>query len=330
MNDPETIVCQVCPHKCKVKAGASGICGVRTNTGNGTITLASYGYVSGYNTDPIEKKPLYHYYPGSVILSIGSYGCNFRCDCCQNFAISQGFDPTAGRKMTPDEIVADALKIPGNTGIAFTYNEPIVWFEFMRDIALKAKSARLKTVMVSNGYVSKEILQEIISFIDAFNIDLKYYNDANYRKYTGGTLNPVLETISAIATANRHLEITTLVIPTLNDSLTEIENISSWIADHAGADTPLHLSRYFPAFRRSTPATKEASLAELYDRVSRNLSFVYAGNAPSLGHSDTICPDCGTIVTKRTGYSTKHLSVTRDGKCGKCLREIYSAFTSPS
>jgi pyruvate formate lyase activating enzyme len=324
-----TAICTICPHNCHIRQGATGICGVRINQGNGEVTLASYGSVSGYGTDPIEKKPLYHFYPGTVILSVGSYGCNLRCDFCQNCSISQEFDISSGRLMTPESIVADALRIPGNTGIAFTYNEPVVWFEFLRDTALKAREEGLKTVMVSNGYASSATISEAITFIDAFNIDLKFFSDKSYKRFTGGTMAPVLRSICDIAQAGRHLEITTLVIPTLNDTPGEIGKMASWIVSETGRETPLHLSRYFPAYRRTTPGTAPEALAELHAVASGHLSYVYAGNAPSLQLSDTICPECGTITAERRGYTTKLMNLTPEGRCKRCNREVFRYLTSP-
>lgn len=323
----ENAVCGICPHNCSLESGATGICGVRKNVGNGMVEPVHYGVVSGYSADPMEKKPLYHYYPGSVILSVGSYGCNLKCDFCQNYSISQEFSVPQGRNISPDTIVEDALKIKNNTGIAFTYNEPVVWSEYMRDIALKARDAGLTTVMVSNGYVNQAPLKEMISYIDAFNIDLKFFSDESYRKYAGGTLNPVLKSISAIANAGRHLEITTLVIPGLNDSAVEMAALTAWIASETGKDTPFHISRYFPNFRRKTESTDPPKISELHKVASENLSFVYAGNLATNTLSDTYCPKCGTRVTRRSGYNTELISITSEGNCAKCGRKIYKNLT---
>jgi pyruvate formate lyase activating enzyme len=320
-------VCGICPHNCSLKPGATGICGVRKNGGNGQVVPTHYGIVSGYAFDPIEKKPLYHFFPRSVILSVGSYGCNLKCDFCQNFSISQEFSVPQGRKLLPADIVQDALKVENNTGIAFTYNEPVVWPEYMRDIAVMAKNAGLRTVMVSNGYVNPAALREMISYIDAFNIDLKFFSNESYKKYAGGTLDPVLKSISAIAEAGRHLEITTLVIPQLNDSAGEMKAITSWIASETGKDTPFHISRYFPVYRRKTERTDPSKIDELHLIASENLSFVYAGNLANTTLSDTYCPDCGTRITSRNGYITEHIGITSDGNCANCERKIYNYLT---
>ena len=322
--------CLVCPHQCRIAPGSSGICGVRHNTGNGMVEPATYGVVSGYGSDPIEKKPLYHFHPGTSILSVGSYGCNLRCDFCQNHSISSTSGNPTGPVMSPRKIVDDALQILNNTGIAFTYNEPVVWIEFMVKVAETARASGLNTVMVSNGYVNREPLHHLLQFIDAFNIDLKFFSDENYKKFTGGTLAPVLRSIGQIAEAGRHLEITTLVIPGLNDTEEEMDSISAWIAERCGKDTPLHISRYHPAHKRTTPATPISKLAALHRVASGNLSFVYVGNAPGLRLSDTICPDCGTKVTERDGYYSELKNLTPEGKCSNCGKIIYSRFTYPS
>jgi pyruvate formate lyase activating enzyme len=231
--------------------------------------------------------------------------------------------------MTPDSIVADAMSIPGNVGVAFTYNEPIVWFEFMRDTALRARQNGLKTIMVSNGYASRTTIREAITFIDAFNIDLKFFSNKSYKDFTGGTLDTVLSSICDIAQAGLHLEITTLIIPTLNDTTEEIGRMASWIASETGRETPLHLSRYFPAYKRDTPGTPVNILTELHAAASGHLSFVYAGNAPSLNLSDTVCPVCGTKVAERKSYITNLINLTRNGRCHNCDSKIFNYLTSP-
>lgn len=326
----EVCHCRVCPHNCRLSRGMSGICRVRQNRGNNKIELISYGLLSSVATDPIEKKPLYHFFPGFRILSLGSFGCNLRCDFCQNYSISSPSEIRDGKRTRPAEIVEYALSLSRNAGIAFTYNEPVVWIEYVYDTAVLAHEAGLKTVMVSNGYINKGPLNDLLSVIDAFNIDLKFFNNGSYRKYSGATLKPVLDTLTAIASSGSHLEITSLIIPGVNDSEEEIAAMASWIADECGKDTPFHLSGYRPAFRRSTPPTSPEALSCLHKTASSILSFVYVGNAPSLRLSDTICPDCHSTVTVRTGYATRHLAITNEGNCGKCGRSIYLPSNLPS
>jgi len=323
--------CLLCPHFCKIAKGNTGICGVRKNTGE-KIELLTYGILSGYSLDPVEKKPLYHFFPGHNILSVGSYGCNMRCDFCQNFNISQKIPESLIPETTPEKIVKAALSAENNIGIAFTYNEPVIWFEFMRDTATLAKNEGLFTIMVSNGYVNSEPMNEIIQFIDAFNIDLKAFNNSFYRKLTGADIEPVKNCLKQIAKSGKHLEITTLIIPGQNDDETEMASQSEWISGELGKDVPLHLSRYFPMFRRDDPATSQETLNRLFEIASKNLDHVYMGNTNSDSGQNTACPKCGTVVTKRTGYKTRMLNLDNEGKCTGCGTLIYRHFTfsSPS
>lgn len=318
--------CLVCPHNCKIKDGKTGICGVRINNG-GKIELLTYGVISGMALDPIEKKPLYHFFPGSRILSIGSWGCNMKCDFCQNFHISQNVELQPSRIVKPQEIIDNALHSKNNIGIAFTYNEPVIWFEYIRDVAIPAQSARLKTAMITNGFVNEGILLEYLQFIDAFNVDLKSFNNNFYNRISGAELEPVKRSLKTIARSGKHLEITTLIIPGLNDSTSEMESQVKWISDELGKDIPLHLSKYFPMFKRTTPATLRDELRKFYEIAQKHLNYVYLGNVASDKGQDTSCPGCGVIITRRSGYRIEHLN-TIDGRCAGCNTEIYRYFTS--
>jgi pyruvate formate lyase activating enzyme len=319
--------CQVCPHYCKLAAGQTGICGVRKNTGD-KIDLLTYNVVSSYSLDPVEKKPLYHFYPGSNILSLGSYGCNMRCDFCQNYRISQ----TVPKSIRPDisipKIIKDATSSKNNSGIAFTYNEPVISFEFIRDIAFEAKKEGLSCVMVSNGYVTASVLEDIIGFTDAFNIDLKAFNENFYHKLAKARLEPVKEALKLIASSGKHLEVTTLIIPGQNDDPQEMENQSEWMASELGTEVPFHISRYFPTYKRSDPSTSEAHLNELAGIASKKLRYVYSGNSSSKKYQNTICPGCGTLVTTRSGYQTQIHSLDKEGRCINCGKTIYRNFIS--
>jgi len=319
--------CQLCPHFCRLAAGKTGICRVRKNTGD-KVELLTYGVISGYSLDPVEKKPLYHFFPGHNILSIGSYGCNMRCDFCQNYNISQNTPEFLRQEITPEKIVSDALNSKKNIGIAFTYNEPVIWFEFMRDVAISAKKVGLFTVMVSNGYVNSDPLDEIIQFIDAYNIDLKAFNNEFYRKLTGADIEPVRNGLKQIAKAGKHLEITTLIIPGQNDSEKEMALQADWIAGELGKDVPLHLSRYFPRYKRDDPATSEETLIRLFETASEKLDNVYMGNTLSNTGQNTACPECGNTVTIRSGYNTRLLNLDGEGKCTGCGTLIYKYFTT--
>jgi pyruvate formate lyase activating enzyme len=323
----DKLQCLLCPHKCILSEGRTGICGARRNN-EGAIELITYGVISGYALDPIEKKPLYHFFPGTNILSVGSYGCNMHCDFCQNYTISQRTAAGFTVKTEPEKILKDAASALHNIGIAFTYNEPVIWFEYMRDVAVKARKKGQRIVIVSNGYVNEEPLDEIISFTDAFNIDLKAFNNDFYKKLTGAELEPVKKSILRIAKSGRHLEITTLVIPGYNDNEKEIAQLAQWIADETGKDTPLHLSRYFPMYKREDPATPDETLKRLEKIASDYLSYVYIGNLVTDTGQNTRCPKCHKPVTRRTGYNIKLQNLDQKGNCSSCGTSIYKYFTS--
>jgi len=318
--------CLICPHECVISEGMRGICGVRENDGK-SINLATYGIISGYAIDPIEKKPLYHFYPGKSIVSVGSYGCNFKCDFCQNYQISQFVEREGSYALSPDELVKRALKTPDNIGIAYTYNEPLIWHEYVKDCAMAAASEGLKNVMVTNGYFNREPLAELIRFIDAFNVDLKAFDDDFYRKYTGGTLKPVLTSAIDIVRAGRHLELTTLILPGLNDSEAAMKREAEWISTNLGRKVPLHISRYFPMYRRSDPATPSTTVIKLRDIASEYLDYVYTGNLHQTEcGSDTICPSCHVPVIKRSGYKISVTGLDEKGTCLHCGRQIIDYF----
>ena len=323
-----SIECNICPHFCKIAPQKSGICGVRKNTGN-KIELLTYGVISGYSLDPVEKKPLYHFFPGYNILSIGSFGCNMRCDFCQNYHISQKIPKSIMPDASPGEIVNKVLSAKRNIGLAFTYNEPVIWFEFVKETAALVNTKGLFTVMVTNGFINPDPLNELLEVTDAFNVDLKAFNNVFYKRLTGTSLDPVKNSLMQIARSGRHLEITTLLITGQNDNLSEMEAQVKWIANELGEETPFHLSRYFPMYKRTDPVTPHDTLMKHFDVASRYLKYVYMGNTMSETGQDTICPDCKTLVTKRRGYDTRHLNI-REGKCGVCGKVMYKNFTFSS
>ena len=270
--------CRICPHCCHIEEGHLGLCKARTNR-NGEIISENYGKLTSVALDPIEKKPLYHFHPGSRILSIGSYGCNLNCSFCQNCDISM----VSGAEIETEEVSveevvakAKALRPMGNIGIAFTYNEPLIGFEFVRDCAVLAKAEGLHNVVVTNGYICEEPLLELLPYIDAWNIDLKGFSEEFYHRLRGD-LATVKRTIE-IAAAHNHVEVTTLIIPGENDSDEEMLELSDWLAG-IRQDIPLHISRFFPRWRmqdkKATPVTKIYHLADL---ARKNLKYVHEGN----------------------------------------------------
>lgn len=320
--EQELAACRLCPKLCAIREGKAGFCRVRVNR-EGALYAANYGKVTSCGLDPIEKKPLYHFYPGSYILSFGTLGCNLRCGFCQNWSIAHGEDPKS-LDLTPEQAVEMALQqgrrgYP-NVGIAYTYSEPFMWYEFVLDTARLARETGLKNVLVTNGYVNETPLREILPYIDAINIDVKGFKDEFYRKNCAGRLEPVRRTVE-IARQACHIEITTLLVTGLNDSTEEIAELAEWVAS-LDRDIPLHLSRYFPSFEFNLPPTPLQSLRRALDKAREKLSYVYAGNAPELGAVDTLCPQCGEVVISRAGYSARAIGMSgKDCRhCGKAIR----------
>jgi pyruvate formate lyase activating enzyme len=312
--DDEIVKCLLCPHNCIIKEGKTGICGVRFNQ-QGVLYSENYGEITSMGVDPIEKKPLYHFHPSNGILSLGTYGCNFNCLFCQNHRISQNKPKTT--KQSPDEIIKHAQE-RNLMGIAYTYSEPVVWYEYVYETAKKAKKFGLKNVLVSNGYINQEPLQKLSKYLDAANIDLKSFNNDFYKKTCGGTIEPVLETIKYLNN-KIHLELTILIVSNHNDSRQELEEIFKWIAD-LNKDIPVHLSRYFPNYKMDEPATKEQKMEEAYKLAKKYLNYVYIGNMKTKKGQNTYCPDCGYEVISRHYFNTQnHL---KDGKCPKCGKQV--------
>ena len=269
------LLCSLCPKGCLIPENGTGFCRTRHNIG-GTLYAANYGACTSYALDPIEKKPLYHFYPGSYILSIGTWGCNFACQFCQNWQIAQG-EPQF-QELSPEDVVAAAQEAaPPNIGIAYTYSEPTVWYEFIFDTAHLAREAGLKNVLVTNGYISPQPLADLLPYIDAMNIDVKAFNEEFYHKICAGSLAEVKATVE-MAARHCHVEITTLLVPGLNDDMREIEALASWLAA-INPTIPLHLSRYFPRYKMDIPPTPRATMEKAKEAARRHLQYVYLGNA---------------------------------------------------
>jgi pyruvate formate lyase activating enzyme len=314
-----TVKCELCPWYCVLKSGQTGVCRVRENK-LGTLVTHVYNKVSSIAIDPIEKKPLYHFHPGRKILSIGSVGCNLHCSFCQNHHISQctASDFKNFSAVTSHELVEKAVVIKDNIGIAYTYNEPFTFYEFMLQTAQVAHKNGLKNVMVSNGYINPEPLKQLLPIIDAFNIDLKAFNNDFYQKQTQGKLEPVLETLKLISKSKAHLEITNLIIPGLNDIADEFERMVCWIASELGNNIPLHLSRFFPHHKLNLPLTSIAKLETLYDLAKRHLHHVYLGNVTDERRSSTYCFHCNKKLISRNHYSISLQNLDKNGCCSKC------------
>jgi pyruvate formate lyase activating enzyme len=310
--------CRVCPNNCSIAEGRTGLCGVRSNR-NGKAYLPYYGLLSAVSSDPIEKKPLYHYHPGENIYSVGFYGCNLSCPYCQNYHISKEFNKPSSRAVSPSELVSSAAE-SGSFGIAYTYSEPIVHYEWVLETSLEAASLGLKNVLVTNGYINKTPATELLKVIDAVNIDLKSFNPEFYQRELKAELEPVLNFIKK-ASKHCHVEVTTLIIPGKNDSEDEIKQSSAFLAS-IDPNIPFHLSAYYPSYKYTFPPTAPENLLRLADTASEVLNFVYTGNI-SGGRTDTHCPECGNQLIKRNGYSTIITGITGK-KCNNCGKDLDS------
>ncbi|MBU3143413.1 AmmeMemoRadiSam system radical SAM enzyme [Clostridium sp. CF012] len=311
-NRGDKVRCKLCPHNCLIPASAYGKCNVRLNR-EGKLYTINYGEITSMAQDPIEKKPLYHFKPGSNIFSVGSFGCNFSCGFCQNHSISQG--KAKSEYIPPEKLVEICKNLKDNIGVAFTYNEPSIWYEYVYNASrlLKEGIKDINIVMVTNGYIKEEPLKMLLPLVDAMNIDLKAFNNKYYNDICGGSVTPVMDTIK-IALKQCHVEVTTLLVNGENDSATEIEGIANFIAS-LNKDIPLHLSRYFPNYKMKNPATEIEVMRGDRDIAKKHLNYVYLGNVADSDNS-TYCPKCGYKVIIRDRYHI-HVNIS-DSICPKC------------
>jgi len=315
----EKIVCQLCRHYCKLKEGQVGICGVNKNE-NGKLVNLVYGKVSAINIDPIEKKPLYHFLPGSTSLSIGTVGCNFQCPFCQNWQISQAKSTENSYSVTPKELVDIALK-NGCKSISYTYNEPTIFYPFAKDVALLAKENGLKNVFVSNGFETPEIIEDMVGVIDAFNIDIKSFKNDYYKKVLKGGLNGILDTLKQLKKHNFWVECTTLIVPGDNDSDKELKDIVNFIAKELDVNTPWHISAFHPDYKvQDKSYTPLETLQRAYNiGKEAGLNFIYMGN---IGKTNTTyCPNCHQALIERVGFSVVKNILNIDS-CPYCNEKI--------
>jgi pyruvate formate lyase activating enzyme len=318
--------CKLCRHRCVIDDGRRGICGVRENR-QGVLYTLVYDRIIARNVDPIEKKPLFHLLPGSRSYSIATVGCNFTCRHCQNADIAQmpadRDGMIAGQSTTPEQIVADARRCDC-ASIAYTYTEPTVFFELAYETARRAHSQGLKNVFVTNGYMSVEALEMIQPYLDAANVDLKAFNPKFYREICGGRLKHVLASLEAMKTRGVFVEITTLLIPGLNDDPEELKALAAFVVEKLGPETPWHVSRFHPTYRLTDrPATPVATLTAARD-IGRQagLHYVYTGNVPGNDGENTFCPACGRKVIERWGFAVREYAI-QDGCCRHCGHPIH-------
>jgi len=318
-----TARCRLCAHHCTIKPGKRGICQVRENRG-GTLYTLVYGRLVARNIDPIEKKPLYHFKPGSQSYSIATAGCNMSCKHCQNYQISieaPRMDPIPGYETTPREVVEAALKA-GCSSLSYTYTEPTIFMEFAKDCATEAAREGLANVFVTNGFMSAESAAMAGEFLDAANVDLKGATEEHYRRVCGAGLQPVLDTIRSLYAAGVWLEVTTLVIPGYNDDDASLEFMASFVASVDPA-IPWHLSRFFPTYKLQDAPPTPVKTLEKAGRIGEGagLKYVYLGNVAGLS-DQTRCPGCGGVLIDRSGFQVRSLNVTPDGKCAHCGAEF--------
>lgn len=317
--------CDLCPNNCVLKDGETGICRVRQNL-DGTLYTLVYNRPVSMNVDPIEKKPLYHFLPGSKIFSLATVGCNLNCNFCQNWTISQSSpNEVQAYEATPEQIIKLAKEYDCES-IAFTYTEPTVFYEYMYDIAKLAHENGLKTVLVTCGYINEAPLRKLAKYIDAANIDLKGFSEEFYQTYTTGSLQPVLNTLQIAKEAGIFVEITNLVIPDANDDPIQIRAMCRWIKDNLGTDYPLHFSRFFPNYKLTNrPQTPFKMLQNAYEiALEESLKFVYVGNISGISEN-TICPSCGKKLIVRSGYTIRE-NFIKNGTCKFCGEQIPGVF----
>jgi pyruvate formate lyase activating enzyme len=317
------VQCDLCQHRCRIAEGKFGICGVRQNTG-GILYSLVYGKAIATQTDPVEKKPMFHFQPGSKSFSIATVGCNFQCVFCQNSNIArmpgdQG--RIAGEDFSPEEVVKAAIK-NGCKNIAYTYTEPTVYFEYAYDTARIAHENGLKNIFVSNGYMTPEAIEKITPFLDGINVDLKAFDDNIYKKYMGGHLDRMLESIKALYNAGIWMEITTLIVPTLNDTIEQIAGIAKFIKN-LSPDIPWHISRYHPSYKFTKAGPTPTAILHLAEKTGREkgLHYIYIGNVWGDAGENTVCWNCGTVLISRRGFCVIKNSIT-EGKCPNCATKI--------
>lgn len=312
----EKVKCFLCPHNCIIDNEKFGLCSVRTNKA-GFLKTINYGEITAMSNDPIEKKPFYHFKPMKNILSVGSFGCNFSCDFCQNYSIAH-YKPKS-EYVSSERLIEICVGLEENVGIAFTYNEPSIWYEYVYETSkkLKEKHPELNTVLVTNGYMELEPLLELLPYIDAMNIDLKSFSEDYYKRICDGDVSTVLRTIEE-ANKKCHVEVTTLLVNGLNDSREEIKEIASYLGK-LNKNIPLHLSRYFPSYKMDRPPTEIDVMLEGWEIAKEYLNYVYLGNVANIDNS-TYCPKCGGLLVERNSlYSKIYIN---DSICPECGYDI--------
>ncbi|MCL4558776.1 MAG: AmmeMemoRadiSam system radical SAM enzyme [Deltaproteobacteria bacterium] len=312
----DRVRCVLCPYNCLIAEGCRGVCGIRGNE-HGVLMAEAYNTVSAMHLDPIEKKPLYHFHPGSSILSVGTIGCSFNCMFCQNWELVEGQAPT--HEITGERLYEYARQMD-SIGMAYTYNEPFIWFEFVYDTAALFREKGMVNVLVTNGFVNPGPLEDIVPLIDAMNIDLKALDDDFYKRICKGRLDPVKHTIEYVLKKGVHVELTNLLVTGHNTSEEQIRRLVDYVAS-LGKDTVLHFSRYFPSYKLDAPATPMEVLEFAYGYARKKLNYVYVGNVIDSKTDSTYCPRCRGLLIERVGYTVR-VAGLKGGRCGTCGERI--------
>ena len=316
------VQCHICPQRCMIREGARGACGTRENRG-GTLYSLVYGRIASNNVDPIEKKPFYHFLPGSLAYSIATAGCNMWCKFCQNWKLSQSKpEELNSRNMSPRDVVNDALRTK-SLSIAYTYNEPTVFTEFVYDCADAGKKRGIHSVVVSNGYINAEPLEKLSEVISAYKVDFKAFSRAFYKNITGGERDAVLDTIKRLKKSGVWTELVHLTIPTLNDNDDDFRGMGDWIMGEIGPDVPVHFTRFHPMYRLTNlPVTPVSTLERARNiLIDKGVKFVYVGNVPGHPANSTYCPNCGKVIIERMGYMIVEVHL-KNGSCTYCQTPI--------
>ncbi|GMQ97468.1 MAG: AmmeMemoRadiSam system radical SAM enzyme [Gammaproteobacteria bacterium] len=325
------IQCDVCPRACKLKEGQRGLCFVRANQNN-QIVLTTYGRSSGYCVDPIEKKPLNHFLPGTPVLSFGTAGCNLACKFCQNWDISKSREIDTLADTASPEMIANAAKQLNCTSVAYTYNDPVIFIEYANDVADACHEQGIKSVAVTAGYIEPEPAEDFFSHMDAANVDLKAFTDRFYHKICGGHLKPVLDTLVYLKhKTDVWFELTTLLIPGENDSERELEEMTQWVVEHLGPDVPMHFSAFHPDWKMmDKPSTPPATLVKAVQIARRNgVRYAFTGNIHDEVHDSTYCHQCGVKLIGRDWYLLSDWNLTDDGHCIQCGTQCAGVFDGP-
>lgn len=317
------VECSLCPKECRIAHGQSGDCRVRVNM-HGKLISTVFGRAASVHVDPMEKKPLFHFLPGKPIFSISTAGCNLHCQHCQNWQISQksGYEINS-YYAPPDAVVATAQK-ENCRAIAYTYNEPVIYYEYVWETARLAREKGIKNVLVTAGYINPKPLRKLAAYIDASNTDLKSFENSFYQKYCGGTLKPVLDALVIQREEGIWVEVTNLIIPAQNDDISIIRNMCIWIKNNLGDYTPVHFSRFHPQYKaRNLPPTPlETLITARKEALDVGLKYVYIGNIISSGSGDTMCPGCGALIIGRIGYRITEFKLNDNGACLYCNTAI--------